>query len=104
MDGEDVDEGSTLPIRHARPARRGRARRDPLAGAKGDRMREKITLNLTISRKARMILHVHEAYYRGTPKGTASALVESLIVDHLRKVRVSDCSADHGDSPGAESA
>lgn len=104
MDAEGADEDSTLPIRPAKPARRRGARKDPLAGAKPDRLRDKITLNLTITRRARMILYAHEAYYRGTPVGTASALVEHLILEHLRKVRVSDCSAEPGDAHPAESA
>jgi hypothetical protein len=92
-------DAETLPIRDAGKAPRKNASKPKV---KASDMDDRITLNLTISRRARMILGAHTNLYRGTPRSTASGLVESLILAHLKDVKVSDYRGQA--DPSAESA
>lgn len=87
-------DGDTLPIRPADEAKRKRVRKS-LAVDQAI-VDDRVTLNVKISRKARMVLDAHAVHFRGTAKGTASGLVEALILEHLRRFRVSDHSSPMG--------
>jgi len=100
----DVEVGGAGPEDRVVAPKRRRVRRDPGQSVKGPKMSDRVTINLTISRRASMILHAHAGLYRGTPKGSASALVESLVVDHLKEVRISHHAGEGDPEGGAEGA
>lgn len=95
---ERIPGSPETPPGPGKPARK-RVRKDAgKPAAKGSAMTDRIALNVTISKRARMTLDAHATLWSGTPKGTASGLIEWLINENLRSVQIRHFDAGEGEA------